>query len=72
MRMEPEQSITRAMSRGRWTATAVAEGFGRKDEPKMALKEPFRLLAVTVAETAVVGCPEVPGKLALNNCVLSL
>ena len=36
-RIEPERSITRAMSRGRWAAWAVAVTFGRSDVPKILL-----------------------------------
>ena len=45
--MEPERSITRPTSRGRCTAWAVAETFGRNCEPKMVLKAPGKL---TLAE----------------------
>ena len=57
MRIEPERSITRAMSRGRWTAWAVAERFGRRFVPKTLLKADGELPVVTVAVTAVVGEP---------------
>ena len=45
------------MSRGRWTAWAVAETVGRSCVPKTALKAAGELFVVTVAETAVVGEP---------------
>ena len=72
MRIEPERSITRAMSRGRWTAWAVAETFGRNCVPKIVLNAAGKLFEVTVAETAVVGEPLVAGKLAVNVCVVWL
>ena len=72
MRIEPERSITRAMSRGRWTAWAVAERFGRKFVPKILLKTAGELLVVTVAVTAVVGEPLRAGYLAENDCVVWL
>ncbi len=61
MRIEAERSITRATSRGRWTAWALAVTAGRNCCPQMVLKAPGRLLAVTVAATAVYGDPAVAG-----------
>ncbi len=60
------------MSRGRCTAWAVAVTFGRNEAPKILLKALGLLLEVTEAVTAVVGTPLVPGKLALNVCVVWL
>ena len=64
MRIEPERSITSAMSRGRCTAWAVAVTFGRNCVFKIVLNAPGKLLEVIVAETAVSGAPVVGGKLA--------
>ena len=72
MRIEPDRSITRAMSRGRWTACAVAESVGRICVPRIALKAAGELFDVTVAVTAVVGEPARAGKLAENDCVVWL
>ena len=60
------------MSRGRCTAWAVAETFGRNCDPKIVLNAPGKLFEVTVAATAVYGTPLVAGKLALNVCVVWL
>ena len=63
-RIEPERSITRAMSRGRCTAWAVAETAGRNCVRNTLLNAPGRLLDVTVVDIAVVAEPVVGGKLA--------
>ena len=49
------------MSRGRWTAWAVAVTFGRNCDPKIVLNAAGKLFEVTVAATAVSGMPLVAG-----------
>ena len=61
MRIEPERSITRAMSRGRWTAWAVAVDVREELVPKIVLNAPGKLFEVTVAATAVYGHRWWPG-----------